>query len=57
VILKNRDAYQYLSDSIVRFRRPEVFWKMMEDAGLVAVTYWPLTLGIVTVYAGKRFLA
>lgn len=57
LLSKNRDAYQYLSDSIMRFPRPEVFRKMMENAGLMAVTYCPLTFGIVGVYAGKRSLA
>jgi demethylmenaquinone methyltransferase/2-methoxy-6-polyprenyl-1,4-benzoquinol methylase len=54
LLSKSREAYQYLSDSIMRFPRPDVFRKMMEGAGFTAVTYWPLTLGIVGVYVGKR---
>jgi hypothetical protein len=29
---------------------------MMEDAGFTEVNYWPLTLGIVGIYAAKRAL-
>jgi len=56
LLSKNREAYQYLSDSIALFPCPGAFRKMMEGAGFTAVTYWPLTLGLVGVYAGKRSL-
>jgi len=54
LLSKNRVAYEHLSNSIAEFPRPEVFQEMMEGAGFTEVTYWPLTLGIVGVYVGKR---
>jgi demethylmenaquinone methyltransferase/2-methoxy-6-polyprenyl-1,4-benzoquinol methylase len=56
LLSKNREAYEYLSDSIMRFPSPEVFRRMMEDAGFTEVNYWPLTLGIVGIYGAKRAL-
>lgn len=47
-------AYSYLPASVVKFARPEELKREMESCGLTEVEYHPLTLGIVTVYAGKR---
>ncbi len=54
LLSKSGDAHEYLSDSIMQFPRPEVFGKMMEDAGFMAISFWPLTFGIVVVYSGER---
>lgn len=56
LVSKSKDAYQYLSDSIMEFPSPEVFRKLIEDAGFTAVTYWPLTVGVVGVYVARRCL-
>ena len=47
-------AYSYLPASVGQFARPEELKREMESCGLTEVEYHPLTLGIVTVYAGKR---
>lgn len=49
----NPDAYAYLADSIMNFPSPEVFKTMMEQAGLVNVEVYRLTLGITCLYVGK----
>jgi len=55
LLSKTKDAHRYLSHSIMQFPPPEVFEKMMEDAGFMAISFWPLTFGIVGVYTGERF--
>lgn len=48
------DAYQYLAASIAAFYEPDELAAMMRTAGFEAVTYRPLTFGIVTVYIGIK---
>jgi len=50
----DREAYAYLARSIQEFYAPEVLAAMMNDVGFKRVSYSPLTLGIVTLYAGIR---
>ena len=47
-------AYSYLPASVGQFARPEELKREMESCGLTAVESYPLTLGIVTIYVGKR---
>ena len=47
-------AYSYLPASVLKFARPEELKREMESCGLTEVESHPLTLGIVTVYVGKR---
>ncbi len=47
-------AYSYLPASVGQFARPEELKEEMESCGLVEVKYYPLTMGIVTVYIGER---
>jgi demethylmenaquinone methyltransferase/2-methoxy-6-polyprenyl-1,4-benzoquinol methylase len=54
IVSKSRNGYDYLADSILHFPPPQVFRSMMEGAGFDGVNYWPLTFGVVGVYAGRR---
>ena len=51
---KNLSAYQYLPESVLRFPKSEDFGKIMEQAGFCAVSWKKLTLGIVTLYTGRK---
>ena len=53
-LLSRAEAYAYLPESVLSFPEPPVFAAMMRDAGCSRVAFRPLTLGIVTLYAGTR---
>ncbi len=50
----NPAAYRYLADSIMHFPSPRRFAALMEEAGLEAVTRYPLTLGITCLFLGTK---
>ncbi len=50
----NRDAYQYLSESIRKFPNQVRLKKIMEDAGLFNVKYYNLFNGIAAVHVGTK---
>lgn len=50
----NREAYQYLSESIVAFPPPRIFSDMMRSAGLEAVECHSLTLGVTCLHVGRK---
>ena len=54
LISKNREAYQYLNDSIEAFPEGENFLKIMQQAGFRNVYRKPLTLGVCTIYCGEK---
>ena len=54
LISKNREAYQYLNDSIEAFPEGENFLKIMQQAGFKNVYRKPLTLGVCTIYCGEK---
>jgi demethylmenaquinone methyltransferase/2-methoxy-6-polyprenyl-1,4-benzoquinol methylase len=47
-------AYSYLPASVGRFAKAEELKREMESCGLTEVESYPLTLGIVTLYTGKK---
>ncbi len=51
---QNPAAYRYLVDSILHFPPPEVFMGMMAEAGFDDLERHPLTLGITSLYIGRR---
>lgn len=51
---KNRSAYEYLPESVLRFPRSEDFALIMEDAGFKEVAWKKMTFGIVTLYTGLK---
>jgi len=54
VVAGDRDAYQYLAESIRRFPPQDRFAAMIADAGLERVRYWNLSGGIAAIHSGWR---
>jgi demethylmenaquinone methyltransferase/2-methoxy-6-polyprenyl-1,4-benzoquinol methylase len=50
----DRDAYQYLVESIRRFPKPKAFARMLEAAGFRRVSFTPMTAGVVALHSGWR---
>jgi len=50
----NPGAYLYLADSISNFPAPEKFAALMEEAGLVGVKKYALTMGITYLFCGIK---
>ena len=50
----NRRAYSYLPRSVDTFPQGQAFVKLLEDAGFVETETTPLTLGIATIYQGRK---
>ncbi|MBW6486151.1 MAG: ubiquinone/menaquinone biosynthesis methyltransferase [Syntrophobacterales bacterium] len=51
---RNPAAYLYLADSIIHFPPPGEFLAMMKEAGFVELEHFSLTLGITSLYIGKK---
>ncbi len=51
---KNRDAYQYLNDSVQAFPEGQTFLTIMNDAGFTQTYLKKLSLGICTIYCGSK---
>lgn len=47
-------AYQYLPASVLQFPDGEAMAQKMRDCGLTAVTFYPFTFGIATLYVGEK---
>jgi demethylmenaquinone methyltransferase / 2-methoxy-6-polyprenyl-1,4-benzoquinol methylase len=50
----DREAYQYLVESIRKFPRPERFADMMRVAGFRRVSFTPMTAGVVALHSGWK---
>lgn len=48
------EAYAYLVESVRNYPGPEHIAAIMREAGLVDVTWVPMTFGMVTVHVGRR---
>jgi demethylmenaquinone methyltransferase / 2-methoxy-6-polyprenyl-1,4-benzoquinol methylase len=48
------DAYEYLPTSVGEFPQGEALAERMRAAGLTGVRRYPLTLGVATLYVGKK---
>lgn len=53
-VAKDRDAYQYLVESIRKFPDQEALKEMLEGCGLYKVTYHNLTSGVAAVHLGYK---
>lgn len=51
---KNRDAYQYLNDSVQKFPEGNDFLTIMNEVGYTATYLKTLTGGICTIYCGSK---
>lgn len=52
IILKDRDSYQYLVESIRKFPNQDKFKNMIEEAGFKNVKYQNLSAGIAAIHSG-----
>lgn len=50
----DREAYQYLVESIRKFPKPKVFASMIENAGFRRVSFTPMTGGVVALHSGWK---
>jgi demethylmenaquinone methyltransferase/2-methoxy-6-polyprenyl-1,4-benzoquinol methylase len=51
---KNRDAYQYLNDSVQAFPEGQTFLNIMHEAGFTQTYLKKLSFGICTIYCGSK---
>jgi demethylmenaquinone methyltransferase / 2-methoxy-6-polyprenyl-1,4-benzoquinol methylase len=54
LISKNRDAYQYLNDSVKAFPEGKEFVNILNETGYSGTYFKTLSLGICTIYCGKK---
>ncbi|MCI5150230.1 MAG: ubiquinone/menaquinone biosynthesis methyltransferase [Candidatus Electrothrix sp. MAN1_4] len=54
ICAKNRDAYEYLAQSIASFYEPDELIAMMWEAGFTKVECRKLTFGVVSIYMGIK---
>jgi demethylmenaquinone methyltransferase/2-methoxy-6-polyprenyl-1,4-benzoquinol methylase len=50
----DREAYQYLVESIRKFPKPKAFSAMIEQAGFRRVSFTPMTGGVVALHSGWK---
>jgi demethylmenaquinone methyltransferase/2-methoxy-6-polyprenyl-1,4-benzoquinol methylase len=53
-VVNNKEAYQYLSESISMFPNQEDFKTKIQNAGFMDVNYKNLTLGIAAIHYGYK---
>ncbi len=51
---KDRKAYRYLHESVMKFADNEDFMRLMRDAGLSNIRQKRLTFGVATIYTGIK---
>ncbi len=51
---KDRNAYQYLPESVLKFPTPIEFSAIMKDAGFKHIRFKQMTFGIVTLFTGVK---
>lgn len=54
MLAKNREAYQYLNDSVQAFPEREQFVDIMKGVGYSDTSFDPLTMGICCIYSGNK---
>lgn len=54
LISKNKNAYQYLNDSVQKFPEREVFINILKKIGYKNATCKILSLGICSIYCGEK---
>jgi demethylmenaquinone methyltransferase / 2-methoxy-6-polyprenyl-1,4-benzoquinol methylase len=54
MVTGDRDAYQYLVESIRKFPKPKIFAHMIEEAGFRRVSGTPMTGGVVALHSGWK---
>ncbi len=54
MVAKNKDAYQYLNDSVQAFPEGQTFLNIMNEAGFTQTHLKKLSLGICSIYCGTK---
>jgi demethylmenaquinone methyltransferase/2-methoxy-6-polyprenyl-1,4-benzoquinol methylase len=54
IFSKNKDAYQYLNDSVQAFPEGQTFLTIMHEAGFTQTYLKKLSFGICTIYCGSK---
>ena len=54
VFSKNKDAYQYLNDSVQAFPEGNQFLNILNEAGFTQTYLKKLSFGICTIYCGSK---
>ncbi|MDE3056709.1 MAG: bifunctional demethylmenaquinone methyltransferase/2-methoxy-6-polyprenyl-1,4-benzoquinol methylase UbiE [Bacteroidota bacterium] len=54
IVSKDRAAYRYLPETVLKFPDGEEFVSVLRAAGFVDATSQPLTFGIATLYMGRK---
>ncbi|CAK8163469.1 Ubiquinone/menaquinone biosynthesis C-methyltransferase UbiE [Candidatus Xenohaliotis californiensis] len=54
IVAKDKDAYQYLADSIQTFPSQDQFASMIEDVGFIDVDFKSLSLGIAAIHTAFK---
>jgi len=54
MVTGDRDAYQYLVESIRKFPKPKAYARTIEAAGFRRVSFTPMTGGVVALHSGWR---
>jgi demethylmenaquinone methyltransferase/2-methoxy-6-polyprenyl-1,4-benzoquinol methylase len=54
LVSKNREAYQYLNDSVQAFPEGKDFVNILQETGYTDTYFKTLSLGICTIYCGKK---
>ncbi len=54
IFSKNKDAYQYLNDSVRNFPEGKEFVRILEKVGFKNTSRKPLSLGICSIYCGEK---
>jgi demethylmenaquinone methyltransferase/2-methoxy-6-polyprenyl-1,4-benzoquinol methylase len=54
LVAKNKEAYQYLNESVQAFPEREAFINIMGQTGFVKTYFKPLSLGICCIYCGSK---
>lgn len=54
IVSKNRDAYQYLPDTVMKFPDNEEFIKLLSLAGFIRINQKRLSFGVASIYTGFK---
>jgi demethylmenaquinone methyltransferase / 2-methoxy-6-polyprenyl-1,4-benzoquinol methylase len=54
LLSKDRNAYRYLPDTVMKFPDNENFIKLMSDAGFTGIRQKKLTFGVASIYTGIK---
>jgi demethylmenaquinone methyltransferase/2-methoxy-6-polyprenyl-1,4-benzoquinol methylase len=54
IISKDKEAYQYLPDTVMKFPDGDDFLGILRKVGFASLTQRPLTFGVATIYDGQK---